>query len=777
MKRYNPNIYIGLTKEEVKSRKKDKLVNYNTDLPTKSIGQIIYYNVFTLFNMLNLFIAFIILLVHSYKNLLFMGVVICNTLISIIQEIRSKRVIDKLSVISMQKVSVVRDGKEIEIAIDEIVLDDIIKYKNGNQVVVDSIIKEGSVEVDESFITGESNTILKQKGDMLLSGSFIVSGNCISKVEHIGEDNYTSKISKEAKYIKKTNSVIMNTLKVIIKWISFIIIPLGILLFVRQYNLDEGNLVNTVINTSAAIIAMIPEGLVLLTSTVFAVSAIRLSNKKVLVQDLYCIETLARVDTLCLDKTGTITEGNLELVKVINFDKSDTDKILSEISNILKTDNKTMQAINDKYNLKSTFKPINIVPFSSIRKYSGVGFKDEGSFIIGSPDKLIKSHKANKYLKEYKEYRVLALMHSKQLFNDYELPSKMKLVALIVLEDKIRKSADATLKYLSSEKIDLKIISGDSSLTVGSIAKRVGINPKIIDMSTVKETDNLKEIVEKYNIFTRVLPDQKKELICSLKLNGHTVAFTGDGVNDVLALKESDLSIAMSSGSDAARNVSQMVLLNSDFQSVPKILNEGRRSINNIERSSTLFLTKTIYATILTIIFLFISRQYPFQLIQLSLTSAITIGIPSFLLALENNKKRVTGNYIINVLSKSIPAALTIVIDVLSVLFVSLIYHLTDKEISTMSVLLVAFTGFLLLYRLCIPFNRNRLILFIGLLLLFLTIVIGLSSFFELVILSFPKFIFIGIIFMLDICLFNFMSEICEKKIFKKKEKIIRRMS
>lgn len=777
MKRYSPNIYIGLTKEEVRLRKKEKLVNYNSDIPTKSIGEIVYYNVFTLFNMLNLFIAFIILLVHSYKNLLFMGVVVCNTLISIIQEVRSKRIIDKLSVISMQKVMVVRDGSEEVIAIDEIVLDDIIKYKNGNQIVVDSIIEEGSVEVDESFITGESNTILKQKGDMLLSGSFVVSGKCIGKVEHIGEDNYTSKISKEAKYIKKTNSVIMNTLKIIIKWLSIIIIPLGLLLFLRQYNLANGNLVKTVINVSAAIIAMIPEGLVLLTSTVFAVSSIRLAKKKVLVQDLYCIETLARVDTLCLDKTGTITEGDLDLVKVINFDKTNTDLILSELSNCLKNDNKTMQAINDKFNQNTDLKVLDTIPFSSIRKYSGVYIDGNGSYIIGSPDKLITNHKVDKYLEEYREYRVLALVHSNQSFKDYELPKRTKLIALIILEDKIRDEADKTLKYLSSENINLKIISGDSSLTVGSIAKRVGIDPKIIDMSTIKTTDNLKEIVEEYNIFTRVLPDQKKELISCLKLNGHTVAMTGDGVNDVLALKESDLSIAMSSGSDAARNVSQMVLMNSSFSSVPQILKEGRRTINNIERSSTLFLTKTIYATILTIIFLFVSLHYPFQLIQLSLTSVITIGIPSFILALEKNNKRVKGNYIINVLSKSIPAALTIVLNVMFVLVLSLLVTLKDQEISTMAVLLVAFTGFLLLYRLCSPFNRNRLILFVGLALAFITIVFGLNNFFELVLLSFPKFVFLGIIFLLDIALFTFMSEVCEKKIFKKKDKIIRRMS
>ena len=703
-----------------------------------------------------------------------MGIVFCNTIISIVQELNSKRIIDKLSILTQVSANVIRDGKEKKLHINQIVLNDIIKYYNGNQVVVDSIIKEGVVEVDESFITGESNNILKQVGDTILSGSFIVSGKCICEVIAVGDDNYSAKISKEAKYIKESNSVIMNTLKIIVKWLSIIIIPLGIALFIRQWRLPDTTIITSVLNTSAAIISMIPEGLVLLVSTVLAVSVVRLGKRKVLVQDLYCIESLARVDILCLDKTGTITEGNLEVKDVVSFTDDDIKNILSEFSYVLKDDNKTMQAIYNKYYRNHKYEVIDTIPFSSVRKYSAVSF-DKGTYIIGSPDRLLDNNYKN-YLDKYSGFRILALMYSKERVNNFELPNKLIPIGLIIIQDKIRRGAKDTLNYLKSQDIDLKIISGDSSYTVSSIAKEVGINPKVIDMSKVLDTDNIKEIVEKYNIFVRVLPEQKKEIINTLKLNNHSVAMIGDGVNDCLALKEADSSIALACGSDAARNTSQIVLLDSNFDAIPSILEEGRRTINNIERSSSLFLTKTIYAILLTILFLFVPINYPFQPIQLSLTSAITIGIPSFLLALEKNNKRIEGNYLINVISKSIPAALTIVINVAFVLLLSLLIRLSDSEISTMSVVLVAFTGFLLLFKLCLPFNKKKLILYIGLITMFMVLVIGLSQFFELVLLSFPKFIFIGIICVLDIALFINMSLVCEKRIFIKRDEIIRRV-
>ena len=772
MERLNPNIYIGLNNEQVNKRKKENLVNINNTVPTKSVKQIISSNIFTLFNLLNLSLAVIILLVKSYKNLLFMGVVICNTIISTIQELHSKRVVDKLSILSTSKSTVVRNGKDRKIDIDEIVLDDIIKYKLGNQVVVDSIIKEGTVEVDESFITGESNHIQKNKGDLLLSGSFIVSGNCICQVEHIGDDNYTNKISSEAKYIKKVNSVIMKTLNKIIKYVSIIIIPLGIALFFRQYNLDSNNINDAVVNTVAAIIGMIPEGLVLLTSTVLAVSVIRLSKRNVLVQQLYCIETLARVDTICLDKTGTITEGSMEVKNVIPIVDCDYEKILSAISNELLDDNSTMEAIGTKFNKRVNWKCIEKMPFSSQKKYSGVVFK-EGTFIIGAPDILVKDNSLNNMLEKYKDYRVLLLTYLKDSEFDESKINKLKPLALVLIQDKIRYKAKSTLDYFKKQGVDIKLISGDSTKTVSNIAKRVGINNlNAIDLSTIDENDNIKEIAENYNLFCRVTPSQKKELILALKSNGHTVAMTGDGVNDVLALKEADCSIAMASGSDAARNVSELVILDSDFDSIPKVVEEGRRTVNNIERSATLFLTKTLYSTLLAILFLFISMNYPFQPIQLSLTSALTIGIPSFVLALQPNKNRITGNFFINIISKSIPSALTIVCDVIFVMLLSLVLKLNPDEISTMSVILVAFTGFILLFKLCYPFNKLRIAMYVLLIITFIVMVIGLNSLFELVLLDIPSFIFLGILGFMNVCLFNLLTVLCDKKIFKYKDKI-----
>lgn len=760
MIRYNPKIEDGLTTEQVNYRIKNGQVNYKSDVKTKTIGQIIFYNVFTLFNILNLSLGLLIFWVKSYKNLLFLGVVLCNTLISIIQEIRSKRVVDKLSIISSTKVSVIRDSKCISIPINDVVLDDIVSYKRGNQVIADSIIKDGTVEVNESLISGEENAITKHIGDTLYSGSFIVSGKCISKVERVGKDNYASKITDGAKYIKKVNSEIMETLKKIIKVISIIIVPLGIILFLRQYNLAGNILEEAVVNTVAAIIGMIPEGLVLLTSTVLAVSVIRLSKRKVLVQQLYCIETLARVDTICLDKTGTLTEGTMEVEDVISLnDKYDYKEILSAISRELVDDNATMDAISKKFNKKTNFTCLEKEPFSSEKKYSSVTFK-EGKYILGAPDILDSSEEMKALMDKYSDYRIVLLKNNRDN------------IALILLKDKIRYKAASTLKYLRNEGVDIKIISGDNEKVITRIAKRLGFdNIKCIDMSK-NNTNMNQQLVENYNIFCRVSPSQKKNLIKALKDNGHTVAMTGDGVNDVLSLKEADCSIAMASGSDAARNVSEIVLLDSDFDAIPKIVEEGRRTINNIERSSSLFLTKTTYSTLLAIIFLFVPMNYPFEPIQLSLVSGVTIGIPAFILALEPNHDIIKGHFFLNVLKKSLPGGITIVLNVLSVMLIAKIFNIKDIEISTMAVILVAITGFILLYRICYKFNKLRLAMYISLIAIFLTCIIGLRKVFELVLLKPILIVFILLVFILDIGLFDFLSNLCEKKIFKYSDKL-----
>jgi len=757
MIRYNPKIEEGLNQNQVNYRIKNGDYNYNSDVKTKTIGQIIFYNVFTLFNILNLCLGLLIFWVGSYKNLLFLGVVICNTLISIIQEIRSKRAIDKLSIISSVNANVIREGKSKIIKIEEVVLDDIIIYKRGNQIIADSIIKEGTVEVNESLLSGEENSITKKVGDMLYSGSFVVSGKCTAKVEKVAINNYASKITSEAKYVKKVNSEIMKTLKKIIKIISIIIIPLGIILFLRQYNIDK-SITDAVVNTVAAIIGMIPEGLVLLTSTVLAVSVLRLSKRKVLVQQLYCIETLARVDTICLDKTGTLTEGIMEVEDIVVLnDKYDYKKILCAMSRELSDDTPTMDAISRKFNKKTDFKCLEIEPFSSNKKYSSVTFK-EGKYILGAPDVLDNSDEMKELIEKYSDNRLVLLK------------SKKDNIALILLKDKIRFKASNTLNYLRKEGLDIKIISGDNEKVITRIAKRVGFNDiRCIDMSK-NHTNMNHQIVENYNIFARVSPEQKKDLIKALKNNGHTVAMTGDGVNDVLALKEADCSIAMASGSDAARNVSEIVLLNSDFDAIPKIVEEGRRTINNIERSSSLFLTKTIYATLLAIIFLFVPMDYPFQPIQLSLVSTITIGIPAFILALEPNHERIKGNFFRNVLKKSLPGGLTIVMNVISVMIVAKIFNLSEEIISTMAVILVAITGFILLYKICYKFNILRKILYIVLIIIFLSCIIGLHQVFELVLLKPIFIIFIVLVSILDVGLFNFISDICEKRIFKYKK-------
>ena len=759
MIRYNPKIEDGLNQTQVNNRIKNGYVNYDTNIKTKSIGRIIIGNTFTLFNILNLCLGLLIFSVHSYKNLLFLGVVLCNTLISIVQEIRSKIEVDKLSIISSNIASVIRDGKNKIINIREVVLDDIINYKRGNQVIADSIIKEGVVEVNESLLSGEENSVVKKEGDILYSGSFIISGKCTCRVERVGKDNYSSKITIEAKYIKKVNSEIMKTLNKIIKVMSIIIVPVGIILFLRQYNLDK-NITDAIISTVAALVGMIPEGLILLTSTVLAVSVIRLSRKKVLVQELYCIETLARVDTICLDKTGTLTEGTMEVEDVVVLnDKYDYQSILSAISRTLTDDNPTMDAIGRKFNKRVKYEVISKEPFSSEKKYSSVTFK-EGKYILGAPDILDTSDKMKDLIDKYSDNRLVLLK------------SKKDNIALILLKDKIRYKTKQTLEYLRNENVDIKIISGDNEKVITRIAKRLGFkNINCIDMSQNKTNMN-HQIVENYNIFARVSPSQKKDLIKALKNNGHTVAMIGDGVNDVLALKESDCSIAMASGSDAARNVSELVLLNSDFDAIPEIINEGRKTINNIERSASLFLTKTVYATLLAILFIFLKADYPFEPIQLSLISAITIGIPAFVLALEPNNNIITGNFFLNILKKSIPGGLTIVVNVLFVVLFSKIFNLDSNIISTMAVILVAITGFILLHKTCDKFNKLRLSLFIVLIILFLSCIIGLPKLFELVVLKPIYIIYIALLFVLDIGLFNVLYNLCEKKLFKYKDKI-----
>lgn len=738
--------YKGLSSNEVNDRLKKGLTNKNRAVPTKSILKIITDNVFTLFNLLNFILALLIFFVSSYKNLLFMGIVVCNTLISMVQEIRSKRIVDKLSIITSLKSNVIRDNKIVNISNEDIVLDDIIILKSGNQIVTDCIILEGSVEVNESFITGESDLMSYKEGDELKSGSFVVVGKVIAKVVHVGNDNYVNVISSDAKYVKPLNSILMKSLNKIIKLVSIFIVPLGLLLFFNQYNLDK-NLETSIVNTVAALLGMIPEGLVLLTSTVLAVSVIRLARLNVLVQELYCIEMLARVDTICLDKTGTITSGKMEVIDVIKLEDYDLNEIIGNIVNTLDSDNATSDALGNYFKKYDNYKVIKTIPFSPINKYSGVEFV-EGKFLIGAPEFLCK--KKIKEVIDNQDNRTL-------LITKDDLP-----IGVIVLKDEIRKNAKKMLNYLKNQNVDIKIISGDSLKTISKIAFNVGLKVSGIDLSKDEIDD-----INKYNVFARVTPIQKKKIIEKLQNNNHFVAMTGDGVNDVLALKQSDCSITIKSGTDAARNVSQLILLDDDFDAIPSIIKEGRRTINNIERSATLFLAKTTYAFLLVLIFMFISFNYPFQPIQLTLTNFFTIGVPSFILALEPNNNRIKGNFLTNVLSKSLPASLTIVLNIIILAVLGNLFKLTNNQISTLCVLMTGFTGFLLLFKICYPLNKLRLFLIVSLIIGFIITVVGFKKFFSLTILNLKMFVFILILVFISTIIFSLMSVFVDRIIQK----------
>ena len=758
VKRFNPTIKEGLTKEQVIKRKEQGLINYD-DLPkTKTIKQIIKDNFFTYFNFLNIALGLAIFLAglftgqlfNGLKNCLFMGVIIINSIISIVEEIISKKIIDRLSLINESYVKVIRDGQIIDCKLDELVLDDVVQLTLGHQIVADCIILDGEVEVNESLLTGEPDAINKKKGDMLLSGSFIVSGQCFGKIEHIGKENYTSQISKEAKYQKPINSIILNSFEKILKLISYFIIPIGIIMFFSQLNSTNGNITESIFASVAALIGMIPEGLVLLTSSVMAVSVIRLSKYKVLVQQLYCIETLARVDVICLDKTGTLTEGKMSLKEVINFNsKTNLEEILTAFAKNSQENNATMKALKDYFTKETNWQAIDAIAFSSERKFSAIKFDNNEIIYLGAPEYLLNKTELSK-LKDLKNYqensRVLLVCKGQNLTKQ---PKSLKPLGYILIEDVIRKEAKNTLNYFQKQGVMVKIISGDNVNTVLKIAKRIGLdNQKGIDLENLSDEEVKKGALE-YDIFGRVSPKQKKIIVETLQENGKCVAMTGDGVNDVLALKQSDCAISVSSGSDAARNVSQLVLLNDNFDSMPKIVEEGRRTINNIERSSSLLLVKTIYTMLLIIFSIIVGSKYFFVPIQLTLITSFTIGAPSFILALEPNNDLVKGNFLLKILSRSLPTALTVVFNIILMTAFSHIFNLSYSFKSTLSVYLTAVTGFIFLYKICTPFTWVRRILFTTMLIGFIYCISFQSDFFSLTTFT-PQTILIAIVLIFD---------------------------
>lgn len=777
----NDNIKIsGLSSFEVEKRKKEGKVNISSNLKTKSVKRIFYDNIVTLFNLINVVLFIALLLVGSYKNILFMGVVLTNIAIGVFQEIRSKRSVDKLSILSERKITVLRDGKECEISRENIVLDDVIVLSRGSQVPADCILVRGECKANESLLTGESDLIQKKVNDEMLSGSFVSSGKCFAKVTKVGADCYAAKINNEAKYIKKVNSKILKSFNFIIKLCTFVMFPIGVFFFINQFGIENGNIQQAVISTVAALIGMIPKGMILLTSSVLAVSIIRLSKSKVLVQEMYCIETLARVDVLCLDKTGTLTADSMNVTDVISFGSSEDEiKIaLSSVVNASEEINATLDAIESYTKNVNPIKATSFSQFSSETKWSGGSFENGKTYIFGAAEFVFKNKEKFKNVFDKideisQTVRILTLSVSDGKISNSELPDDLQPMALILIKDKLRDNVNETIDYFKKQGVTLKVISGDSVKTVQNIAKEVGIEgaENAVDMSTVTSDEQLKEVAESCNVFGRVTPAQKKSLVLALQEKGHSVAMTGDGVNDVLALKEADCSVAMASGSDAARNVSQLVLVNNDFASMPSVVAEGRRTINNIEQSSALYLVKTIYSVILSILFIFFNSQYPFEPIQLTLIGAFTVAIPSFVLALQPNDNRIKGNFTAKIFAHAIPSAVCVILNIILIISMGSFFGVSNPdELSTLCVYLTALSCFLLVVRLSLPINLLRGVM---LAVSISGVVLGslfFSSLFSVVPLSAQGLIMLAVLAVVTLILFNVMYNI-NRQIIKKFDK------
>lgn len=725
-KRPEINLNSGLTNEDVTSRLANGMVNLQDDNISKSVGQIVRDNLMTFFNLINIILAGLIIFVGSFKNLFFMGIVICNTAIGIIQEIRAKKTLDKLSLITATKVHVIREGVEEKIDISEVVLDDIMLLTTGNQICTDAIVREGMVEVNEALISGESDIIAKHPGDHLFSGSFVVSGQARTQVEHVGRDNFAHKLMSEARVFKKYKSELQKSLDTILKIISILIIPLGAGLFASQFFLAKAGFANSVVSMVAAVLGMIPEGLVLLTSIALAVGVIHLGRRQTLVHELFCIETLARVDVLCLDKTGTLTEGRMKVEDVIPLTDAPVEEIVGNILHNLKDDNATFQAMKEYFPDSNTYSAAHLIPFSSARKYSGVSFADKGTYIMGAYEFMFpgKNDSIKTQIDKHTEkgIRVLVLAHSSEMTDDSGLPDNLIPCAIILLSDVIREDAKETLNYFAERDVRLMVISGDHPATVANIARKAGLDgaDAYVDATTLKTEEEIEEAAGKYQVFGRVTPEQKKEIVMALKKAGHIVAMTGDGVNDVLALKEADCSIAMAAGSDAAKNCSNLVLLDSNFSSMPYIVREGRRVINNIQSAASLFLVKTIFSLVLTVLSLIISQTYPFIPIQLSVISMCAVGVPTFILSLEPNFNRVTGNFLRNVLQNALTGALTIILEICCITLFCSILKAPETIRSTMCVLATGITSLYMIRKVYPLQTRLRKVVYYGMFVFFL---------------------------------------------------------
>lgn len=703
----DPN--LGLTAEEVAERIRLGKVNGDPNVKTKSVKQILAENIFTFFNFINVVLAVLVFLVGSPKNAMFALVILFNTGIGIFQEIRAKRTIDRLTLVSAPKAHVLRGGTECEIPTRGLVADDLVIFRAGAQAAADCEIVGGECEVNESLVTGESDPICKTAGEKILSGSFVVSGEAKAVVTALGRDSFSGKISEGVKYVKKPQSKMMDAINLILKGISICILPIMGLLFYNAIFVSGQPIDRAVTSTVAAVIGMIPEGLVLLSSVVLAVSAIRLAQNRTLVQDLYCIETLARVDTLCLDKTGTITEGKMAVEEVFSFTGEPIDREMTLLTNALPDRNPTFLAVRERWNRECEAPAEQVLPFSSAKKWSGAYFPETGSLVMGAGEFIlgVKYEEIRQKVEKFSEggRRVLLLARSDSSFKGRDLPDDPIPLALIAISDRIRPEAPDTLRYFDEQGVDIKIISGDNPLTVSAVAKKAGVKnaDRFIDAS---EITDLPKAIREYTVFGRVTPDQKLAIVKALKAEGKTVGMTGDGVNDVLALKESDCSIAMQSGSEAARNVSNLVLLDSNFASMPRVVAEGRRSINNIERSASLFLSKTLYSLLLAVLFMIIRLPFLFEPIQMTLINAMCIGIPSFLLALEPNKALIRGSFIGNVMERAVPNGITAALALSSVIVAASLFGFSTEQMSSAATVVLAGISFMITFRCCKPWEK-----------------------------------------------------------------------
>ena len=768
----------GLTNEQVQERIAEGKVNVNENPNTRTYKQIILENTLTFFNFLNIALLVLVLFVRSYKNSMFMGIILINTVIGIIQEIRAKKTIDKLAILTESKTVVLREGKKWSISTEKLVLDDLIFLKTGDQVPADVKVLEGTVEVNESLLTGESDNLSKSQGDELFSGSFVTSGEACCQVIHVGKDNYASQITSEAKEFKRHNSELRNSLNAILKVISIIIVPRGAMLFYKQYMIVGDTLKDSVVNMVAAVLGMIPEGLVLLTSVALTLGSMVLATKKTLVQELYCIETLARVDTLCLDKTGTITEGTMKVEDVQLYDTAQTtvvqhtakfdpetgepvqnvsalkpevtvsaekengqiqetvnletvsqeerqklqeiDHIMGNMMSVLHDQNATADALRKRFPSRNDLKLIHAIPFSSDRKYSGAVFEGRGTYLMGAAQFLFPE--GNEELLEHcssyaqEGYRILVLAHSEQETKGTERPTGLEPLGLFLITDVIREEAPDTLAFFDSQGVDLKVISGDDPVTVSAIAKKAGLKNAnhYIDATTIKTPEEMQRAVAECSVFGRVTPQQKKQMVQALQSQKHTVAMTGDGVNDVLALKEADCSIAMAAGSDAAKNIANVVLLDSNFGAMPHIVNQGRRVVNNIRSAASMFLIKTIFSVLLSLITIFFGDAYPFEPIQMSLISACAVGIPTFLLTQENNYNKIDHTFLRHVFMNAFPAAVTITGCVFTIMLVCQdVYH-SNVMLNTACVLVTGWNYMSALRTVYSPLNTYRKVIIYG---------------------------------------------------------------